>query len=280
MKKHAILGPLFIISANVCYSFSHILVKSLSTYFSTTQIMFFRFVMGPLILLPLVYIGFKKVNLKNPKMLFLRAFFGVTAMFCFFLALKNGDPGKSSLLFQLSILWTFIISVFIYKDKAHLFSKIAFPFCFIGLFLILSPISFTTFGWSEFYAILASFLNTGVILSLKELRKNHDSFTVVLYTYSFACLSVTIPSFLTTIPPLSSLYLVIICMGLVGFIGQMLMTEGFHYSPAWLCSSLALIGTPMMYLFGILFFNEVITLTSLVGISIMLVSLSIITIKQ
>ena len=108
MKKTSIyLGPLLIILSQVFYSCSHTIVKILSSSLSTPQILFFRFFIGALLLLPFYVFSKERFSLSNPKLLLLRSFFGVVAMLFYFLSLRYGDAGKASMLFQLSIIWTF-----------------------------------------------------------------------------------------------------------------------------------------------------------------------------
>lgn len=281
MKKTALyLGPLLIILSQLFYSCSHTIVKGLSPFLSTPQIMFFRFFIGTLLLFPFYYFSRHNSPSSNFKLLIARSFFGVLAMMFYFLSLRYGDAGKASMLFQLSIIWTFLISTFFFKETAHLYSKIALPLSFIGLYLVLKPSHLHTLGLSEFYGILSSLFNIGVVFTLKELRKTNSAMTIVLIFYTFSFLFVSIPAFSTPFPPITNLMPFLFLMGLTGVIAQILMTIGFKYSPAWISSALGLIGIPIMYSFGILFFNEVVSISSFIGICIMLLSLIIITKKQ
>ena len=242
--------------------------------------MFFRFFIGALLLLPFYVFSKERFSLSNPKLLLLRSFFGVVAMLFYFLSLRYGDAGKASMLFQLSIIWTFLISTFILKENAHTYSKIALPLSFIGLYLILKPSSLHTVGLSELYGFLASLFNIGVIFSLKELRKTNSSMTIVLVFYFFSFLVISVPAFKIPLPAITTLYPLLFLMGLTGVIAQLFMTIGFKYSPAWISSALGLIGIPMMYGFGIVLFNEFVSVSSVIGVCIMLSCLLVITKKQ
>jgi len=278
--KSLYLGPVMILIAHVFYAMAHSLVKILSLSLTTSQLMFFRFAIGVCIIAPFLIMKHKPFELHRPWLIVLRAFFGISGMACFFYALTYGEIGKTNLLFQLTIVWTFLISTFMLKEKAHIYSKIALPASFFGLYIVLSPGDNFSLQLTDLFAIIGSLCNTGVILTIKELRKDHNSLSIVIVNYSLSSLVVSWPAFSTPFSLSLSLASLVLLMGVAGISGQLLMTEGFKYTPAWLSSALALAGIPLLYVSGILFFNEVVTLSSFIGISILVVSLSVLTIKQ
>jgi len=269
-------APVIILIANLFFTVSFSLVTYLSSVVPTETIMLFRFLAGPAFLIPYFLSLKKKLVIHSYRLFAFRIFFGISAMSCLFLSFKYGQIGKSMLIFECSALWTLLLSYFIYKHKPHVYSLLCVPFVFLGLFLVIQPTETTSINLGDLFALLGSFLNTGVYLSLKALRHHHDTPTIVLITYFFSALIVGIPSFIA--PPILTLELFgLFClMCTVGFVGQLLMTQGFKYASAGICSLLMLGIVPLTSISGFLFFNEYYDATIWLGIILIFISLGII----
>ena len=119
-------------------------------------------------------------------------------------------------------------------------------------------------------------LNAGVYITLKELRNDHDTSTVVLVTYALSALILLIPN-LIVIPQLSMTQFLGLClMSSVGFVGKMGMTLGFKFATAGISSLLMLSIIPFTSLSGMIFFDESLNIITWVGISLVVAALSVI----
>ncbi|MBE32898.1 hypothetical protein CL647_02040 [bacterium] len=249
-------SPLILTTTNLFFVCSFSIVKFLSSTVAIETIMLFRFLAGPVFLIPFFILTKKPIIIKSYSLFIFRIFFGISAMSCLFLSFKYGQIGKSMLIFECSTIWTLILSYIFYKNKPHYISLLTIPFVFIGLYLVLQPQSMTTFNQGDLFALLGSFFNTGVYITLKQLRYSHDTTTIVLICYFFSALIVSIPAIIS--PPMISLetigYLILMCS--VGFLGQLGMTLGFKFASAGICSLLMLSIVPLTTLSGILFFGE------------------------
>ena len=269
-------SPVILTVANLFFVASFSLVKYLSTFVSIETIMFFRFLAGPLYLIPFFVLTKKNIVIYSYPLFFLRIFFGISAMSCLFLSFKYGHIGKSMLIFECSTIWTLLIGYFFYHNKPHYYSLLSIPFVFFGLYLVLQPTALTLLNRGDLFALLGSFFNTGVYISLKELRHSHDTTTIVLVSYSISALLLSIPIMIS--PPLLSLELIgLLClMFSIGFLGQLGMTLGFKFATAGICSLLMLVIVPLTTLSGILFFGESYPPLVWVGIILIFFSLGII----
>ena len=260
--------------ANLFFVISFSLVKLLSQSVPIETIMLFRFIAGPIYLIPFFLFTKKRLQVKSIKLFVLRIVFGVSAMSCLFLSFKYGQIGKNMLIFECSTIWTLIYGYFVYKNKPHQFSLATIPFAFIGIYLILQPEKGLDIG--TLYALLGSILNTGVFITLKELRSEHDTTTVVLVSYFFSSLILMIPNTLSFPDLTINSTLILWSMCSIGFIGQCLMTLGFKFATAGISSLLMLSIIPLTTLSGIIFFNETYTSIVWVGVALILSSLIII----
>jgi drug/metabolite transporter (DMT)-like permease len=205
------------------------------------------------------------ITIQSKRLFFVRAAFGLSSTFCLFLSFKYGQIGKSMLIFECSAIWTLIYGYFMYKNKAHIYSIWSIPIAFLGIYFILQPENGISMG--DFYALLGSILNAGVYLSLKELRKNHNTGTTVLVSYSISGALISIPNIIS-FPSLSiNITFLLIIMAIIDLAGQCLMTMGFKYSTAGIASLLMLSIVPLTTFSGLLFFNETFTVITWLGIT-------------
>ena len=277
--QYSFFACLVLIAANFFFMGSFSLAKLLVGQVDVTMVMFFRFLAGPLYLIPYFLVKRKAIKMDKPCTLVIRTLCGLCAMFCLFKAFQLGHIGKSMLIFEASVAWTLLFGFFFKNERPHRFSLAVIPLLCLGLWLILKPESsnlFNLIGPSEAYAFLASFFNMGVYVSLKRLRDTNDNTTVVLLTYFFSMLVVAVPAsqdiFFLSLESVSILLL----MCSVGFLGQLCMSYGFKFNQAGVSSLMMLSGVPFFYLSGFVFFNETISFLGVIGVVCVLLSLSII----
>ena len=272
MQKY--YAPIILITGNFFFTISFSLAKLLTVSIPVETIMLFRFLAGPVYLAPYFLIKRKPLKVKSLKIFLLRVIFGVSAMSCLFLSFKYGQIGKSMLIFEFSTIWTLIYGYFIHKNKPHNYSIVAIPIAFIGIFLILQPGS--EFNLGDFYALLGSVLNAGVYLTLKELRNNYDTTTIVLISYMLSSIIMLGPNVITFPSLTFHSFWILILMCSIGLIGQCMMTLGFKFATAGISSLLMLSIIPLTTISGILIFNETYSNIIWIGLSLVTGSLFVI----
>ena len=193
-----------------------------------------------------------------------------------FFAFKYGDIGKGTLIFELSIIWTLIVEMVLFRKRPHQFSLFAIPIVFFGVILVVNPINILSFSIGDIFAFMGSIFNAGVYISLKKLREDHDTVTVVFWTYLLSFFIICIPALysMTQLTNLTILQLIIMCT--IGFGGQMFMVLGFKYASAGISSLFMISIIPLTTLSGVLFFNEQYTAQMIAGIILVFGALSVI----
>ena len=183
------------------------------------------------------------------------------------------------LIFEASVAWTLLYGFIFKNERPHRFSLLLMPLLCLGLWAILTPESsgfFRLIGPAEGYAFLASLFNMGVYVSLRRVRESNDNTTVVLLTYFFSMLAVCVPASQDIGALNLNVFLLLILMCSVGFLGQLCMSYGFKFNQAGISSLMMLSGVPFFYLSGFVFFNETISLLGAFGVVCVLLSLGII----
>ncbi len=270
-------GIFFIFLAQLLFCTNFSIVAYLSDYFTFIQLILFRSILAPILFLPLLFTKKINLNFKRPWLLLTRATCGLIAMSCLYIGLKEGEVGQVNLVFNFSIIWTFIIAFFLFKDRPHRFSLTSLAIAFLGLGFVFFPFS-TTLNKGTLFAFIGSIFAAGVILSLKSLRKTHDSFSIIFFFQSFASIVYFIPAKPTLALIDNPFILLIILTGIISFSAQWFMTKGYKFTTASVASTIGLAQIPLMYLSGYLFFDQHITLINMMGVFIVLFCLTVISI--
>jgi drug/metabolite transporter (DMT)-like permease len=278
--KSKYLGPLLIIGSHFTFATSHSLVKFISTTMPVNQIMFMRFLIPTLTLLPLFIFKVIKLDFKNPFLLLTRAVIGIIAMYMFYISIQMAGLGKMNLLFQLSIIWATIMAIILFKERPSIWTLLAIPVSFIGLALILKPTNITNIRLPEIIAFSASILLGGVNITIKALRKDHSAMSIIIIFFVFST-RVLAPTYKNFVPINSSTSIcILISIGFLSLLAQILMTSGYKYTTASIGSAVGLISIPLMYVLGIFLFAEKIDILSIIGVLIVTTSLYTIVKKQ
>ena len=278
--KQKYFGPLLIIASQFAFAFSHAFVKFISQTLPINQIMFFRFLIPTLALIPLFIFKFQKLDFKNPILLLTRAIIGVIAMYLFYISIKMAGLGKMNLIFQLSIIWATTMAMIIFKERPSIWTLLAIPISFIGLTLILKPSNITNIGLPELIAFIASIMLGGINITLKALRKNHSAMSIILVFFVFSTIALA-PTYNNFISFSSfSQIAILLAIGILSLIAQILMTTGYKYTSASVASAIGLISIPILYILGICLFAEKMDFLSIIGVLIVTLSLYTIIKKQ
>ncbi len=265
-------GPLLFLLSQVLFVASHALVKHVSVSVPIPHIMLFRFLFGPIILLPYFLINKSLFKVTNPWLLGVRIGTGVTAMSLLFLAIKLTHIGTVNLLFNCNLIWAFLGAIWIFRERPPLVRYLALPVAFVGILFILNPF-LGELDKGFYVALMASIFAAGVILSLKELRKTERSLTIVFYFYTIC--SILMLPFLTTAffsQEGETLWLLTL-LGLLGLLGQLCMTVSFKYTTATMIANCGFVGIPLMYGVGFLYFGETLSIWGGIGVICVVISL-------
>ena len=274
-KTHPFFGRGLLLLAEGLFAISFSVAKVASHTLPFNQLMWFRF--APALALIPVFVSKKRVfYIENPKLMLFRSILGVTSIFCLLLSLKLGEFGRSNVLYALGTLWAFFWSLLVLKEKPHLFTLISVPAAFLGLFLIFRPATYV-FHFSDLIALIGSFLTGGVYVSLRKLRQNHSSETIVFCFFMTGFIVFSLLCLLHPEVPTLKGVLLGITVGITGFLAQLLMTTGYRYCPVSVSSFIKLLNSVLMVGIGVLIFHDNATALELLGMGLVIGSIFTIT---
>ena len=233
--------------------------------FSVYQIIFFRstvtfcFITILLFRLRIPILGNNKI------LLFLRGFFGIISMTCFFFSLKYLNLGLSVSVRYLSPIFAIVFACFFLNEKVGLIQWILFLFAIIGVFVIKDlGINISSQG---LILAITSAISLGIVyIIINKIGKTDNSLVIVNY---FMFMGLIFGGLLTINnwknPNFIELILLLLS-GVFGFIGVLCMTKAFQLNETNIIAPLKYLEVVLTIIIGIVWFDENYTIWTCIGI--------------
>lgn len=254
------------------FAFMNALVKYLIHY-PTFELVFFRS-LGSLILTYFL-IRSQKVSLQpnQPKLLILRGVVGVTSMSLFFLGIHFIPIGSAVTIRYIAPLFGGVLAVYFLKERIFPFQWVLYFLALLGVVLIKGfDASISLFGVGVVLA--AAFFSAIVYIIISKIGKRDHPLLVVLFFMGIATLTGLLGSINNFIIPNGYEWVLLFLLGFFGFFGQYYMTKAFQNDEASKVAPIKYSEVVFTLSFGVYWFGEVYTLTSLIGIALVILSLT------
>lgn len=217
------LSTFFFAMANVC-------VKEIS-HLPAMEIVFFRCLVGVLF----CWYGLRRAGAglkgSNRGLLFLRGFFGTTALFCFFVTVQHIPLASAMTIQYLSPIFTSVIAIFLLHEKVlarqWLFYAIAFSgVLFIGRF---------DTRVSPFYLMLGviSAFGSGMAYNLvRSLKEREHPLTVVFHFQFIGMVAGGAMTVFSWVSPVGIDWIYLLLIGIFSQLGQVFLTDALQKEKA------------------------------------------------
>ena len=282
-KQNLSVGVIYLILELILSFFIASIVKLLEPNILLFQILFYRYLLS----LPLLIIyGLSKYGLKilyvnNIRLLLLRIICGFLGLAMWFLAIAKIDISLATVLLNTMPLFITILSVVIARESVGLQRVIAVITGFFGIVLIILPInaSFDFFG--VIYALLGAIFAGLMFVFIRMLGKTNASIPTAIWYNSFgAVISATILFFSEHYLNNNLIILMhkdlpwdyLLALGLLASFQQFFLAESHRYADASALAPFHYLAIPMGIVFGLILFNETITVKFLIGALIIVAS--------
>ncbi len=273
-KPAAFGGAIFIILAELCFAFSTVFAKMVTStsHISGIEITFFRFFLG--IPLAYLYIRHEKTSFKpnNVKLVIQRGVLNTIAVIFFFLAVQYSTVTNANMLNMTYPVFIFIITHFFFKEKTPFIYFLFLIGAMVGITLVIHPdINHINIG--DIFGLISGMVASLAVITLRQARKE-DSTTVILFYLMIigTILNALVMIPVIVIPDLKHLILMVIS-GIIAVFGQAFLTEGYKFIGARAGGILSSVRILYAVILGSLFFSESITLTILLGGILILTSI-------
>ena len=232
-----------------------VLIKKLADNFPTNEIIFFRCIFG---LVPVTFMMFwSKSSIKTSKinLHIYRAIVASLAMFAFFKSFHILPLAEVSSISFASILITTILAIHLLKEKVGIRRWIAIFIGFIGIVIILRPSS----SMFNFYMLLPLFGAAAIsvaIIIMKSTLKFDTPQTCSFYMHIIVALIMLGTLFFNFITPNYKQLFLLFCMGFIGGIAQILLTNAYKLSEVSTLTPIDYTSILWAITFGIIFFSD------------------------
>ena len=208
---------------------------------------------------------------ENRKLLILRSVFGLLGVYFFFFAIDNLCLSDSNVLSKTSTFFVSIFSMIILKDKIAKNTLIMMILGFIGAVLIIKP----QFDYSVLPAVsgVTSAMFAGLAYTIiSKINKREKGETIIFY---FSAISIigTLPLFLYDfVMPTPTQFINLLMVGIFAAGGQYFLSFAYRVGNAPKTSIVNFVGVVVSLLLGVIFFNEIPDVLSIIGTAVIIFS--------
>jgi LPXTG-motif cell wall-anchored protein len=262
--------------------------KSLSSELSALEIVFFRNLIGVLIILAMLKHTPTNIDYKNLHLLILRGVFGFIAMFLFFYTITTIPLGDAMTLNKTSPIFVAILAFIILHNRANNIDIFAVFLGFIGVILITKPLNMN-FDTSYILGVVGGFFAAAAYITIGKIKHIYDSrvivlsfmgigtiasmllFIVAIYIKSDMIAEFVIPSFLA--------WPLLIFIGFNATLSQWLLTKAYSSPNPTVIGTISYTIIPFSIFFGVLLGDTLPTTLTIIGI-LMIISAGLLTKKR
>ena len=258
---------------SVCaFSLMDAIVKWSDAY-PVGQVLFFRGFCGMIPIFFMIprerYFDFYKTN--RPFLHFKRCIAGLIAIVAIFIALRKLPLATVVSISFAAPIFTTILSIFFLKEKVGIYRWLAVFVGFIGIIIISEP-GFSSLNLHYLYPIIFCLGLSYVAIAIRQLSSTEPVWLIGFY-FSF---SIMIISFFTfsqgwILPNLKDLFLLSM-VGVLGGLANLWLTQSYKLSEVTLVTPLKYLALVFGIIFGYLFWDEIPTIKTLMGASLVIIS--------
>ncbi|WP_144701778.1 DMT family transporter [Fictibacillus phosphorivorans] len=250
-------GVWLAILSSFIFSIMNALVKAVSLNIPYSESVFFRSLIGTII----IFIIMKKKKVAFSKtgvpMLMVRGVFGALYLLAYFYTIAKIPLADASILAHLSPIFAVVLAGLFLKEKLTKTLLYILPVVLAGAFLLIKPQEFSSYSMYALIGVGSAFFAACAATSIRYLSSRHHAYEIVFYFLATATI-VSIPLMWNqfVIPsPLELFYL--ICIGVVSLVGQLFLTSAFTHENVIVVEVTRYIGIVFNAFWGFLFWSEI-----------------------
>jgi len=263
-------GIFLYVSQVTCFLVISMTVKSLAPYFAVTELLLVRFVFALLVVLAVIGpkrgSGFFKTRYPIDHMI--RTCCGMVALGLSFVALSGAFIANATAVILSAPIIAVVLAFFVLHEQIRPSRMIAVIIGFCGILMIVkpglggsSPAIYAAFGAAVFFAF--------VVVWLRKLNRTEHPLCISFFynlsgtvVFLMWALLIGFSDAWTQAPKLLGL---ILLLGVTGAAQQILLSYSFRYADASLLAPFEYLSLPFALIVGLIFWNEMPDLTSLIG---------------
>ncbi|EHH0681429.1 DMT family transporter [Vibrio vulnificus] len=212
----------------------------------------------------------------NKRWLFARGAVGTLALMCVYYAVTALPLAEATILQYVHPVFTALLAVLFLKERVQPATLACIVLCLLGVFTMVYP-SFDASGvgelpmWSVGIALLGAFGSSIAYVIVRKLSRTEDSSVIIFY---FPLVALPVSAMLIGddfVVPDVALILALILVGIFTQIGQFGLTKAMQTQTAGNASAYSYVQIVFSALLGVVLFNEVPSIWTLLGGSLIVI---------
>ena len=261
----------YMIFSVIAFSLMNTVVKYLND-FSAYQIVFFRSIGTLFFTVPLILKAKIPILGKNKKLLFIRGLAGVISLTTFFQALNYLAIGTAVSLRYTSPIFAAILALIFLKEKIKPVQWFLFLLSFAGVLIIKGfGVDVNSIG---ILFVLLSAISLGVIfVVIRKIGDTENPLVIINYFMVMAFVFGGIMSINNWKNPTSLEWLLLLSLGVFGYVGQIYMTKALQSHETNVIAPLKYLEVVFMIAIGAFWFGEIYNLWTILGVFLIMFGL-------
>ena len=269
--QNIMLATCFALIAAVAYALTAVFVKLIGNSTTTTVVVFFRFSLSLIILLPWFLKDPALFKITQPKNFILRSISGLLALSCMFYAFKYISLADGLLLNNTNALFVPVLAWIMLRTITPIKVWIATLIGFIGVICILHPDK-GIFNYAALIGLASGFFGGISLVQIRQLTKINSTQQILFYYFlTGTIVAGLILPFLWVTPNLH-VWLLLIAIGVFSAIYQVLMVLSFTYAPVRLMSTVMFSCVAFGAFFDWMIWNKLPGFLTMVGMLLVIIS--------
>lgn len=268
------MGSLWMLAASLLFACMGVFVKLGAPFFSHIELVFYRSFLGLLI----VYLIMRTqgVRLATPhwRNHLWRGISGTIALMLFFYCITRLPLATATTLNYTAPMFLTLLTVLVCREKFHLPLSIAVSSGFCGVVLLLHPTLQQDQFFTGLLGLISGFLAGVAYLNVRQLGELGEPDTRTVFYFSLtASTGSGAWMLLNNVHPVSMHgFLILLGLGSTATLAQLAMTRAYRTGRTLVVGALAYSTIVFASLFGIVLWNEVLPLTSWLGMALIIAS--------
>jgi drug/metabolite transporter (DMT)-like permease len=269
MKNTSTRGMLVMAASSIGFSAMSLLLpftKPVSTFLVTSA----RFVTGVVVIGGLAALGVTRLKAVNRSWLIVRGIIGATSVYLMYRGILMLGMGKGTILNYTYPIFAALLAPLLLKEKLSWDVAVAVFVSFIGIWLVVSPASFSSIGIEDLLALSGGVLSGVAVVAIKKLRETDTPYVIYLAQCVFGLLVVGVPTARSSFSFPAVQWLFLLGIGIIATIAQLAMTWAYKHVPATEGSLLAFLVPVVNTALGVIVFGETMRPATLGGSALVL----------
>lgn len=258
-------GALLLALSALLFAVMGVLIREVSSGVNNETVVFFRNLVGVFYFLPMILLrGFQPFRTRRLGNHFLRTFYGLGAMYCFFYAIAHLPLADAMVFTYAAPVFTPLLAWWWLRESLTPRMMFMVLLGFAGVLLVAKP-SGALFDPKGLVGIGASLLAACAFVSIRAMSDTEPASRIVFYFSSFSALLSAIPLIWAWQPLTLEQVLLLIGVGLVATTSQLVMSRAYALAPPGKIGPFSYLAIVFSGLFAWLLWQEVPGLSSWIG---------------